>query len=309
MNIPEIKSRISMQEVLQHYGLKPNRNKMLNCPFHEDKKPSMQYYADSNTVYCFSGNCDLSGKSIDQIDFILHKEGYTKREAIEKAKKLAGIINPPKEEDLEETFRILKRDLHKSINAKKYLQNRKIYDFKGEVGFNRNTIKDLRECVVFPLKDREGKIVSFYGRSITGPARAKKETDCDSKTVNRFENYVPSSHYYTTNRSGLYPCYPYLNTKKLIITESIIDALTVKMYTKYQVLALYGTNGFNNEHREVISRIKTLEEIIFFMDGDDAGRKAISKYSKEIHNLRPEITISKVETPENEDPNSLLQSH
>ncbi len=73
MNISEIKSRLSMQEVLQHYGLKPNRNRMLNCPFHEDKKPSMQYYADSNTVYCFSGNCDLSGKSIDQIDFIVSK--------------------------------------------------------------------------------------------------------------------------------------------------------------------------------------------------------------------------------------------
>ncbi len=86
MNIPEIKSRLSMQEVLRHYGLKPDRNRMLNCPFHEDKKPSMQFYEDTNTVYCFSANCELQGKGIDQIDFILHKEHCSKHEAIEKAK-------------------------------------------------------------------------------------------------------------------------------------------------------------------------------------------------------------------------------
>ncbi len=154
-----------MQEVLQHYGLKPNRNKMLNCPFHPDKKPSMQFYEDTNTVYCFSANFQLQGKSIDQIDFILHKEGCTKHEAIEKAKKLAGVIEN-EAPSLEETFEILKKNLHKSINAKKYLQDRKIYNLKIEAGFNRNTIKQLRECIVFPLKDRNNKIVSFYGRSI-----------------------------------------------------------------------------------------------------------------------------------------------
>ncbi|MCP3658873.1 MAG: hypothetical protein GY830_00555 [Bacteroidetes bacterium] len=56
MTIQEIKQRLSIEEVLNHYGLKPNKNKMLNCPFHEDKTPSMQIYEESNTVYCFSSN-------------------------------------------------------------------------------------------------------------------------------------------------------------------------------------------------------------------------------------------------------------
>ncbi len=289
MNIPEIKTQLSMKAVLQYYGLKPDRNRMLSCPFHEDKKPSMQFYEETNTAYCFSSNCKLHGKSVDQIDFILHKENCSKHEAIEKAKSLAGVIDLPKEENLEETFEILKTNLHKSINAKKYLENRKIYDLKIEAGFNRNTIKELRECVVFPLKDKHGKIVSFYGRSI--------------------KNSQNGGHYYTTNRRGLYPGYLADDIKTLVITESIIDALTIKNHTKYDVLALYGTNGFNNEHREAISKAQNLQEIIFFLDGDDAGIKAIEKYSKEIHKIKPEIIISKVETPENEDPNSLLESH
>ena len=65
MTIAEIKSKLSILEVLNHYGLQPNKNKMLCCPFHDDKTPSMQVYAATNTVHCFSGNCEHTGKAID----------------------------------------------------------------------------------------------------------------------------------------------------------------------------------------------------------------------------------------------------
>ncbi len=90
MEINEIKSQLSIQTVLAHYSHKPNRNKMLCCPFHDDKTPSMQVYAETNTVYCFSSNCKLHGKAIDQIDFIKHSDNCTKHEAILKAKTLIG---------------------------------------------------------------------------------------------------------------------------------------------------------------------------------------------------------------------------
>ncbi len=90
MEIQQIKEKLTILEVLNHYGLKPNRNKMLCCPFHPDKNPSMQVYPETNTVHCFSGNCKHTGKAIDQIDFIMHKESCSKHEAILKAKKLLG---------------------------------------------------------------------------------------------------------------------------------------------------------------------------------------------------------------------------
>ncbi len=37
MDIKEILQSLSIGTVLDHYGLKPNRNKMINCPFHDDK--------------------------------------------------------------------------------------------------------------------------------------------------------------------------------------------------------------------------------------------------------------------------------
>lgn len=61
MEIADIKSKLTILEVLQHYGLKLNKNPpaggqayMLCCPFHDDKKPSMQVYSETNTVHCFS---------------------------------------------------------------------------------------------------------------------------------------------------------------------------------------------------------------------------------------------------------------
>ena len=91
MEISDIKNRLTINQVLNHYGLKPDKNKRINCPFHNDKTPSMQVYPETNTVFCFSSNCKLNGKAIDQVDFILHKESCTKHEAIEKAK---SLINP-----------------------------------------------------------------------------------------------------------------------------------------------------------------------------------------------------------------------
>jgi hypothetical protein len=40
MDIPDIKQHLTLSQLLQYYGLKPDKNGRLNCPFHEDKTPS-----------------------------------------------------------------------------------------------------------------------------------------------------------------------------------------------------------------------------------------------------------------------------
>jgi DNA primase len=91
MEISEIKQRLNILEVLSHYNIKPDKNSRICCPFHDDKTPSMQVYEKTGTVYCFSGNCKTHGKSLDVIDFIMHKEGISKHEALKKA---AGLLAP-----------------------------------------------------------------------------------------------------------------------------------------------------------------------------------------------------------------------
>jgi DNA primase len=40
MEIPEIKQRLTIAQVLSRYNLKPDRNHRLHCPFHPDKTPA-----------------------------------------------------------------------------------------------------------------------------------------------------------------------------------------------------------------------------------------------------------------------------
>lgn len=82
MEIPDIKQHLTLSQVLQYYGLKPDKNGRLNCPFHDDKTPSLQVYYKTHTVYCFSSNCKTHGKSMDVIDFVMHKESLDKHEAL-----------------------------------------------------------------------------------------------------------------------------------------------------------------------------------------------------------------------------------
>ncbi|MDP4267603.1 MAG: toprim domain-containing protein [Bacteroidota bacterium] len=98
MEIPDIKRYLSLSTVLQHYGLKPDRNNRLNCPFHPDRTPSMIVYFNTQTCYCFSTNCRTNSKSIDVIDFVMYKENFdflpaneAKHRAILKAMEIAGI--------------------------------------------------------------------------------------------------------------------------------------------------------------------------------------------------------------------------
>jgi DNA primase len=298
MEIKEIKEQLSILTVLQHYGLQPNKNKMLCCPFHDDKHPSMQVYPETNTVFCFSGNCKMNGKKIDTIQFIQDKENLSKHEAIKKAESLISNGIPPvikkpiiQTENLTEIFSKLKQSLYSSSKARAYAESRSIYNAKLEAGYNNGThYNKLKNCIIFPLKDKQNNIVSFYGRNIESKGKDDR-------------------HFYTANRKGLYPNYPNGETETLIITESIIDAATIQLYTTHKVLSLYGTNVLNEEHTEAVSQLKNLKEIIFFLNGDEAGREWTKKHSETLHQFLPNITISQLNTPDEEDINSLIQGH
>jgi DNA primase len=119
----------------------------------------------------------------------------------------------------------------------------------------------------------------------------------------------------------LYPHWPRPGARTLILTESVIDAATLEqqrpnietLFTdgrhSTQILACYGTNGFTADHGQAIKELEQLEEIIIFFDGDEAGREGTKRTAEKLNQLRPEIKISFVQTPEGEDINSLAQSH
>ena len=184
MEIRDIKSALSIQTVLNHYNLSPDRNQRLNCPWHNDKTPSLQIYPKTNTWTCFSSNC--SAGSGDTIEMIQKMEKCTKHEALKKAAELCGEIKS--EPSLQERFIQMRSSLLKSKKTISYLSDRNLSKDL-EIGFNsyQSGWKQLQNCIVFPLKDRNGNITSLYGRSISDSLAVRKL---------RFQTFIitPSHH-------------------------------------------------------------------------------------------------------------------
>ena len=340
MEIQDIKQNLTLSQILSHYGLKP-KNNMLNCPFHEDKTASLQVNLEKNFYKCHA--CGAKG---DQIQWVQDYEKLSKREAILKCVSMINpnTINVPVIENdpslkgeqtkqkttpvvqtdfLEKMFTSFRKGIFNSVPAKDYCKQRNLDLEKISIGFNsgqfhhgerreealinnclavgllldRNIISKTGEkaynvfgnkSIVFPLKNRENQIVSFYFRSIINEKEAK--------------------HFYLKNRTGLYPNYPNPATKKLILTESIIDCASLlqidEIIKNYSILACYGTNGLNEEILKSIQDLKQLEEIIFCFDNDDAGKEAVKKCAEQFKKYK----ISTIELP-NKDINETLQLH
>ena len=99
MLIDDIKSRLNIIELAKSEGLQlkkqSNRLYKATCCFHNEKKASLTFYADTNTFNCFA--CQANG---DAINFYAKRHNIDNKEAI---KQLAGRLG------LQTSFRGLKR--------------------------------------------------------------------------------------------------------------------------------------------------------------------------------------------------------
>ena len=138
MEIQDIKSRLPLSQVLDHYGLKPDKHLRLHCPFHDDKTPSLQVYYKTQTCYCFSTNCSTGGKAMDVIDFIMNMEKLNKHEAIKKAESMitgevSEAVQLSRTAVLTKMFTYFKNGLHNSKPGQEYLTTRSLDREKIEV--------------------------------------------------------------------------------------------------------------------------------------------------------------------------------
>lgn len=337
MEIQDLKQHFTILDIADRLGIQVNKQGKANCPFHDDKTPSLQFSKEKNIATCFSSRC-----SAGTMDIIGLTEKYLKvntHEAIMRLKEWAGHQPTngqpkPKESDtleriaiLMKAFQYFENGIRTSRKSKEYLGSRGLVQTTPsrqgiELGFNSGNFhnranKNLqatalkygliyesignsggysafaKDSLVFPLKNKDKKIVGLYFRSL------------DEKAV--------SKHLYLKDRKGLYPNYPKPETTKLILTEAIIDAATLlqlpEIANEYEILACYGTNGLTDEHTEAVSQLKSLQEITFFFDGDPAGSAGVKKQSEKLKDLLPRVKLYQIETPENEDVNSLYVGH
>lgn len=138
MKSEEIKEAYSMRDVLERYGIRPNRSGFIRCPFHKEKTASMKIYKDS--YYCFG--CGAHG---DVFDFVGAMDDLSFRESF--------LVLGGTYEHKKETF----SDRMARYHAKKEREQRKKQeeDLKEKRKLNIELIDIYRDCLTLspPLSD------------------------------------------------------------------------------------------------------------------------------------------------------------
>ncbi|MDY6974159.1 MAG: CHC2 zinc finger domain-containing protein, partial [Thermodesulfobacteriota bacterium] len=296
--IESIKNTVEMLSLAQAKGVKMKKNGKSYfglCPFHADKKPSFSITPSKNEWHCFG--CGKGGDVIrflelfDQVDF---------KEAV---KRLSG--NGEQEETMDQvsgagdqrtaqkpTAKIIKL-LNRVIEfyhtafcedprAKEYLNKRGITDntiFSDfNIGFANGTLlnvlpgegdtfEQLKEigilnsrsrehfygCVTFPVYDLDGNPCGIYGR--------------------RIKDGSAPHLYLAGERHGVFNRQAVKSNKEIILTESIIDAVTLINAGIKNVIPCYGVNGLTPDHLNLFKKYQP-ENVYICLDPDETGIKA-----------------------------------
>jgi DNA primase len=106
-------------------------------------------------------------------------------------------------------------------------------------------------------------VVSFYGRSIQAGAKPA-------------HLYPPGPRRGLVNREALK-----VYRDQIILTESVIDALSLVQIGVENVVPLYGTSGFTKEHLEAL-QAERVQSVVLALDNDEPGRKASEKIADQL---------------------------
>ena len=289
------------------------------CPFHEDTTPSLTVNPKENLWNCFG--CDKGG---DNIRFVQLFDNLSFNDAVERLKGYFPGGELPNNETTKAAVKKKKTEI--SVADKKllarvvgyyqhtftedqrglaYLKNRGIEhnqsltDFGA--GFVNGTLKNILpddpeviktlknlgilnakgnetfyNCVVFPIFDKDGGVVNLYGRNI----------DQDSGV----------SHLYLAgSRSGIINRQAVKRSSTILLTESVIDALTLYDQGFTNVIPAYGVNGLTEDHLFLFEYEK-VKEVYLCFDSDTAGKEGATRTTEQLK--KKEILCHIVELPD-----------
>ena len=321
--LDEVKRSNDIIEVISQYiSLKRSgRNYFGLCPFHNEKSPSFSVSPDKQIFHCFG--CGVGG---NVISFISKIEGIGFKEAIEVLAEKANIQLPTIENSVDSKKEELKAKVYKvnifamnfyhkklydknSRIAQEYIKKRQLnnetiesfklgfsgsfnelYQALKKEGFNDEEILEtglvnknengtyldrFRNRLMIPIFDERNRVIGFGGRVLD---------DSKPKYINSPENIVYSKgrHLFGLNVAKK------SNTKKLLIVEGYMDAISLHQRGITNVVAALGT-ALTTSQGWLLRR--NAEQVILGFDSDGAGQTAILRAMEVLQNMGCDIRV------------------
>lgn len=154
--------------------------------------------------------------------------------------------------------------------------------------FRASGHEHLTGSLVVPVLDERGAVSELYGRKITDDHKLRAGTP--------LHLYLPGPHRGVWNLEAL------AASEEIVLTESLIDALTLWCAGFRHVTASYGTEGFTADHREAFAEHNTRRVLIGY-DNDGAGNIAATKLATSL--LAEGIECFRVQLPVGQDVNDV----
>ena len=317
--LDELKRSTDLAALVRSKGveLKPHGGKDLAglSPFTDEKTPSFIVTPGKNLWHCMS-----SGKGGSVVDFVMHYDGVSFRQAVELLKsqsptlfKSGGPVKkstvprlpPPVAFDaddkalFDQVLDYYGQRLKENQPAVDYLKKRGLWNEEAlkrfKIGFADRTLgltlphknrKDGAEIrtrlqrlgiyresghehfngsLVFPIIDDSGAVSEIYGRKV------------GSQKSGIYHLYLPGPHRGIWNPDCL-------KSPEIILTESVIDALTFWVNGFRNVTCIYGTEGFTDDHLEAFKRHKT-QKVYLAYDQDKAGDRAAERDASRLQSV------------------------
>ncbi len=342
--VEEVKKKTDMVTLVGEYVelKKAGRNFKGLCPFHNEKTPSFMVNEELQIFKCFG-----CGKGGDALTFLMEIEGLEFGEALTKLAERAGVklVYQDRGEKRGEKEELLKVHLlaqeyyHYLLQkhevgkwAREYLKDRKINEklienfglgfsptgwdgltryLRDKKGFSEKAIEKsglgirgkkglydrFRGRVMFPLLDSGGKVVGFSGRVL--PDFARKN---EPKYINSPETAI---YHKSEMLFGLNQSKQEMRKKgRVVVVEGEIDMISSFAAGVGETVAIKGS-ALTDEMVERLARL--VETVIFAMDADEAGEKAM-KRSVELAEKRG-LEVKGVWWEEGKDPDEIAREN
>lgn len=154
----------------------------------------------------------------------------------------------------------------------------------------------FRDRVMFPIRDRRGRVVGFGGRSI-GDGEPKYLNSPDGPVFHKGRELY--GQYQVLRGRGGRPA-------RLVVVEGYMDVVALAQYGIDHAVATLGTAA-TRDHLQQLYR--STREVVFCFDGDTAGRDAAWRALEQALPLMRDGRLAAFAfLPEGEDPDSFVRS-
>ncbi len=304
-SIEALKSLIDIVDVVSNYVeiKKMGANYKSPCPFHAEKTPSFVVSPNKQIYHCFG--CHASGdaiKFVQELEKISYPEAIEKLAAMYNFKLEYDTTSggQSKKSDVLEKFNdYFKKCLENNQTAKKYILDRGVYESsieKFEIGYapaSNAQVEFLKrsflpsseavECgamgdeggrlfarfverISFPIKNQNGKVIGFGGRTITNHP-AKYLNSPQTKLFNKSKVFY-----------GIHLAKEAIaKQKSMIVCEGYMDVIMLHQAGFHNAVAVLGT-ALTKEHLPIIKKSEAKVTLAF--DGDSAGVNAATKSAR-----------------------------